>query len=128
MDHRQSPVSTVTSPSVWSVLSTIVEAGSVAVAGTRTVHPGRSRPEGGQHGAVGALAIVAHAFVSVMTATQPNNPDGLITFTRNEIRRLLATATHILHSIERVLNWSHWRRQHHATARASHYRKQSKIT
>jgi SRSO17 transposase len=78
------------------------------------------------------LAMLAHAFLSVMTATQPG-PAGdahrdehgreLIPLTRNEIRRLFtgllrqpAPAWHQLH-------WSQWRRRHQATARRCHYQR-----
>jgi SRSO17 transposase len=73
-----------------------------------------------------ALAILAHAFLSVMAATEPPPPgDDLIPLTRNEIRRLLAAATAPLHGIHHVLHWSTWRRQHQARARASHYRRRA---
>jgi SRSO17 transposase len=70
-----------------------------------------------------ALAILAHAFLSVMAATEPAPADEqtLIRLTRNEIRRLLAIAIAPLHSIEHVISWSNWRRQHQAQARTSHY-------
>ena len=70
-----------------------------------------------------ALAILAHAFLSVMAATEPPPADEqtLIRLTRNEIRRLLTAAIAPLHSIEHVISWSSWRRQHQARARASHY-------
>jgi SRSO17 transposase len=73
-----------------------------------------------------ALAILAHAFLSVMAATEPPPPDNaLIPLTRNEIRRLLAAATTVVHGIEHVLAWSTWRRQHQAQARTSHYKRQA---
>lgn len=76
------------------------------------------------------LAMLAHAFLTVMAATQPGStPDGegLIPLTRHEIRRLfsilitaigrpVADAAHRLH-------WSRWRRRHQARARACHYRR-----
>jgi hypothetical protein len=70
-----------------------------------------------------ALAILAHAFLSVMAATEPPPADEqtLIRFTRNEIRRLLTAAIAPAHSIEHVINWSTWRRQHQARAHTSHY-------
>jgi SRSO17 transposase len=75
-----------------------------------------------------ALAILAHAFLSVMAATEPP-PDtahgtALIAFTRNEIRRLLAAALAPIHRLEHLLHWSKWRRQHQARARACHYQRQ----
>jgi SRSO17 transposase len=86
------------------------------------------------------LAMLAHAFLSVMTthaATTPTQPGEstddhrradqgtLIPLTRNEIRRLFATARTVLRTLEHRLHWSHWRRQHQATARASHYRRRT---
>ena len=70
-----------------------------------------------------ALAILAHAFLSVMAATEPAPADGraLIPLTRNEIRRLLTAVIAPTHKAEYVLHWSTWRRQHQARARASHY-------
>ena len=70
-----------------------------------------------------ALAILAHAFLSVMAATEPVPTAGrtLIPLTRNEIRRLLTAAIAPIPKAEHVLHWSTWRRQHQARARASHY-------
>jgi len=70
-----------------------------------------------------ALAILAHAFLSVMAATElpPAEDQNLIRLTRNEIRRLLAAAIAPVHDIEHVIHWSTWRRQHQARARTSHY-------
>jgi hypothetical protein len=58
-----------------------------------------------------------------MAATEPAPADEqtLIRLTRNEIRRLLATAIAPVHSIEHVISWSTWRRQHQAQARTSHH-------
>lgn len=74
-----------------------------------------------------ALAILAHAFLSVMAAMEPLPPDGsgLIRLTRNEIRRLLAAMLAPAHTIEHVISWSDWRRQHQARARTSHYQRQA---
>jgi SRSO17 transposase len=83
------------------------------------------------------LAMLAHAFLSVMTATQPAPADNdpadndhasagratLIPLTRNEIRRLFTTAISVLRSLEHRLHWSQWRRRHQAVARACHYRR-----
>jgi SRSO17 transposase len=83
------------------------------------------------------LAMLAHAFLSVMTATQPARADNdpadndhaqagrptLIPLTRNEIRRLFTTAISVLRSLEHRLHWSQWRRRHQAVARACHYRR-----
>lgn len=73
------------------------------------------------------LAMLAHAFLSVMTTTQPpTDPDsGLIELTRNEIRRLLTAALTPLRTAAHVLHWSHWRRRHQARARTSHYHRQA---
>jgi SRSO17 transposase len=71
-----------------------------------------------------ALAILAHAFLSVMAATEPtsaNHEQTLIRLTRNEIRHLLTAAIAPVHSIEHVIHRSIWRRQHQARARTSHY-------
>jgi hypothetical protein len=73
-----------------------------------------------------ALAVLAHAFLSVMAATEPEPvSDTLIRLTRNEIRRLLAAAIQPRHDIAHVLHWSNWRRQHQARARASHCTRQA---
>jgi len=71
--------------------------------------------------------ILAHAFLSVMAATEPPPPDGsgLIRLTRSEIRRLLASMLTPAHTIEHVIGWSIWRRQHQARARTSHYQRQA---
>jgi SRSO17 transposase len=70
-----------------------------------------------------ALAVLAHAFLSVMAATEPvpDQNTGLIRLTRNEIRRLLTAAIAPVHRIEHVIHWSIWRRKHQAQARTSHY-------
>jgi SRSO17 transposase len=79
-----------------------------------------------------ALAVLAHAFLSVMTATEPA-PDtspgssGLIRLIRNEIRRLLTTAVTPAHTIEHVIHWSTWRRRHQAQARTSHYARRAAL-
>jgi SRSO17 transposase len=84
------------------------------------------------------LAMLAHAFLSVMTATQPADPDAypvsdpavdhsrrLIPLTRNEIRRLFTglLARPLPASLQ--LHWSRWRRRHQAIARACHYRRRT---
>jgi SRSO17 transposase len=73
------------------------------------------------------LAMLAHAFLSVLTATQPPpDPDsGLIPLTRNEIRRLFTAAVTPLQKARHLLHWSTWRRRHQARSRASHYRRQN---
>jgi SRSO17 transposase len=73
------------------------------------------------------LAMLAHAFLSVMTATAPPpEPDaGLIPLTRNEIRRLFTAATSTATHATHTLRWSTWRRRHQARARTSHYQRQA---
>jgi SRSO17 transposase len=72
------------------------------------------------------LAILAHAFLSVMAATEPDPERGsaLIRLTRNEIRRLLALAVQPVHDVVHALHWSSWRRTHQARAHASHAQRQ----
>jgi len=67
--------------------------------------------------------MLAHAFLSVMTATQPDPPDGLIRLTRNDIRRLFAATLAPTHPASHTLAWSTWRRRHQHRARDSHYRR-----
>jgi hypothetical protein len=77
--------------------------------------------------------MLAHAFLSVMAATQTapepardDDPIPLIPLTRNEIRRLFtALVGAALHDIGHRLRWSTWRRRHQAQARTSHYRRQA---
>jgi hypothetical protein len=71
------------------------------------------------------LAMLAHAYLSVITAAQPPpDPDsGLIPLSRNEIRRLLTAAVTPAPKARHILRWSIWRRRHRARARASHYRR-----
>lgn len=79
------------------------------------------------------LALLAHAFLSVMTATQrhdrdephPANdyPGRLIPLTRNEIRRLLVGLLTRPVPAALQLRWSRWRRRHQAIARACHYKR-----
>lgn len=73
------------------------------------------------------LAMLAHAFLTVMTAAeraaQPT-PQGLIPITVNELRRLFdALLLRPNHSPDRLHHWSLWRRRHQARARVSHYRR-----
>ena len=75
------------------------------------------------------LAMLAHAFLTVLAATQPEaEQDGLIALTRNEIRRLFSALTlatgHPINDVAHRLHWSRWRRRHQARARACHYRRQ----
>jgi SRSO17 transposase len=73
------------------------------------------------------LAMLAHAFLAVATAIERDTaptPTGLIVLTVNEFRRLfeaLLLATH--RTLESLLAWSRWRRQHQYRARQSHYRR-----
>ena len=93
-----------------------------------------------------ALAMLAHAFLSIMTAeqtpsrtaartasqtasptTSPTTSDVLVPATRHEIRRLFTSMiTNVVHSVRHALAWSHWRRHHQAQARAAHYRRQAR--
>ncbi|WP_456238339.1 IS701 family transposase, partial [Kineosporia babensis] len=59
-----------------------------------------------------ALAILAHALLSVLAATEPPPApaSGLIRLTRNEIRRLLAHVLQPVHDVLHALHWSTWRR------------------
>ena len=72
------------------------------------------------------LAMLAHAFLTVATAHEREHttaPKGLIALTVAEFRRLF-TALMIRgkQTINTVLAWSRWRRQHQARARECHYR------
>jgi SRSO17 transposase len=81
------------------------------------------------------LAILAHAFLSVLTATQPDlvtddssdagSDAWLIPLTRNEIRRLLTGLLARLEPVALRLHWSHWRRHHQAVARACHFKRRA---
>jgi len=75
--------------------------------------------------------MLAHAFLSVMTAAQAATPtsdvDDLIPLTRNEIRRLFTSAIAPVRTAAHALKWSRWRRRHQARARASHYRRQAAV-
>ena len=83
------------------------------------------------------LAMLAHAFLSVMTAAQPAPEPGamhrdqagneLIPLTRNEIRRLFAGLLHRPRPARHQLHWSHWRRRHQATARKCHYQRRQAL-
>ena len=73
------------------------------------------------------LAMLAHAFLAVATAaerdTQPT-PEGLITLTVNEFRRLFdALLLAAKRTLATLLAWSTWRRKHQHRARQSHYRR-----
>jgi hypothetical protein len=84
------------------------------------------------------LAMLAHAFLSVLTAAQPQTPatgdprsqsrTGLILLTRNEIRRLITGLTSRLQNMAFHLHWSLWRRHHQAVARACHFKRRAEPT
>ena len=75
------------------------------------------------------LALLAHAFLSVLAAAQPGGSDShddlLIPLTRHEIRRLFTGLSRQLATPATQLHWSRWRRRHQATARACHYRRRA---
>ena len=75
------------------------------------------------------LAVLAHAFLAVMTATaraETPPPQGLIALTANEIRHLFTRlVNHTEHGIRHLLHWSRWRRRHQARARDCHHRRQT---
>jgi SRSO17 transposase len=75
------------------------------------------------------LALLAHAFLAVLAATQPGDPHPsghqLIPLTCNEIRRLFTALSHQPTAPRLQLHWSRWRRRHQYTARTCHYRKQA---
>jgi SRSO17 transposase len=83
------------------------------------------------------LAMLAHAFLSVMTAAQPGPGTGgtyqdeqgreLIPLTRNEIRRLFTGLLRQPAPIRHQLHWSRWRRRHQATARRYHYQRRQAL-
>src|ERR1700749_5115627 len=76
------------------------------------------------------LALLAHAFLSVLAAAQPSGSDShddlLIPLTRHEIRRLLTGLSRQLPTPAAQLHWSRWRRRHQATARNCHYRRRAR--
>jgi SRSO17 transposase len=75
------------------------------------------------------LALIAHAFLSVLAAAPPAcdqaADDQLIPLTRHEIRRLFTGLCQQLPAPAMQLHWSRWRRRHQATAQASHYRRRA---
>lgn len=75
------------------------------------------------------LALLAHAFLSVLAAAPPAcdqaADDQLIPLTRHEIRRLFTGLSRQLTTPAMQLHWSRWRRRHQATAQASHYRRRA---
>ncbi|MBN1564122.1 MAG: IS701 family transposase, partial [Anaerolineae bacterium] len=53
-----------------------------------------------------------------------NTPVDVVPLTVSEVRRLLNRLVwRISHSVEQLLAWSFWRRQHQARAKAAHYRR-----
>jgi SRSO17 transposase len=77
-----------------------------------------------------ALALLAHAFLSILAATQPapSEPaiqDQPIPLTRNEIRRLITGLLAQPLPARFQLHWSRWRQLHQARARTAHYRRQA---
>jgi SRSO17 transposase len=83
------------------------------------------------------LAMLAHAFLSAMTATQTGPGPGdvhrdeagheLVPLTRNEIRRLFTGLLSRPQPAQDQLHWSHWRRRHQATARKCHYQRREAL-
>jgi len=75
------------------------------------------------------LALLAHAFLAVLAATQADNQsphdDQLIPLTCNEIRRLFTGLCQQPPALRIQLHWSRWRRRHQYTARACHYRQRA---
>jgi SRSO17 transposase len=73
------------------------------------------------------LALLAHAFLSVLAASQPGRArdDQLIPLTRNEIRKLFTGLRQQVPTPRTQLHWSRWRRRHQATARACHYQQRA---
>ncbi len=83
------------------------------------------------------FAMLACAFLSVMTATQAIPGDGvcrdpngreLIPLTRNEIRRLFTSLARQPRPARDQLHWSRWRRRHQAIARRCHYQRRAALT
>jgi SRSO17 transposase len=75
------------------------------------------------------LALLAHAFLSVLAASPPGTKDSrddqLISLIRNEIRRLFAGLCQRPPPPRPQLHWSRWRRRHQFTAQACHYRRRA---
>lgn len=73
------------------------------------------------------LCLLALAFLTALAVAahtgQPLN--GLVTVTRNEIRRLLTVFTTGIGNTIHRLHWSLWRRRHQHRARTSHYQRQT---
>jgi hypothetical protein len=77
------------------------------------------------------LAMLAHAFLAVLTATErteTSTPPGLIALTCNEIHRLFNTLiVDSIRDLRHRLHWSTWRRRHQHRARTSHYQRRQAI-
>jgi hypothetical protein len=73
------------------------------------------------------LAMLAHAFLTIATAGERQRtqaPAGMIELTVAEFRRLFTSLLlAVTHTIDTLLAWSRWRRQHQARARECHYRR-----
>jgi SRSO17 transposase len=79
------------------------------------------------------LVMLAQAILTAIAAGERDRhraaASELIPLTINEIRRLFAKLiTNTVHPISHWLAWSHWRRQHQARARTSHYRRRGQLT
>jgi SRSO17 transposase len=72
------------------------------------------------------LVIAAHAFLAAATTASTTSPDGLITITVNELRRLFdALVIDPVRRIADVIAWSIYRRRHQDQAKTSHYARQA---
>ncbi|MEU4226015.1 hypothetical protein AB0F17_17100 [Nonomuraea sp. NPDC026600] len=72
------------------------------------------------------LAMLALALLAAIAAAQPPSTDDRIPLTLPEVRRLLAALVlTTTHTITNILRWPDWRRRHQATARRSHYLRQT---
>ncbi len=73
------------------------------------------------------LAMLAHAFLAAATTAERDlhpTQTGLIALTVNEFRRLFdAVLLNAKHTLNTLLAWSRWRRQHQYRARISRYRR-----
>jgi len=69
------------------------------------------------------LALALLTALAVAAAHPDRAIDGLITLTRNEIRRLLAITP--VHDTTHSTHWSLWRRRHQYRSRTSHYQHQT---
>jgi SRSO17 transposase len=77
------------------------------------------------------LAMLAHAFLAVLAAEQPNLPDDtdMIPLTCQEIAHLLATMLFNRdHPYDHRWAWSAWRRRRQHRARTCHYQRQAAQT